>query len=149
MTTKGGFNYKHKLDLLNDISHELSEKEDKICRNPAILKAYRKRQEIWDKVAVARRAYATTKNDDGEGTVIKGQHRTELNRLIQRLEKQDKTLAELREVQVSLDGLPSSYKKTVSQLNRYLKMTDQDIRVSGVHYYMEKEVLSRMKMGCD
>ena len=137
------FNYQHRFDQLAELSTKLVEMEtsggiDELSRKG------RERQELGDQAAELRLAYATTKNGTAKEKSAKAVYRKELRVIMDRIEVLDRDLVRLREAQPLQNGLVQNYRQTLGRYKEAVFRSDQDIRVSGVHDYLQRKLLPYM-----
>lgn len=139
------FNYKHKLEKLAKVHSELLGFEAKLRRDSTMLRSASKRSQIWREAAKVRKNYATTRNRSGKDTEEKAKHRQSLDALLTRLQKLDSMLADMRWDEAHCDGLPKEYSILAACYRRLVGQTDQEVRVAGVHDYLARQVLPKLK----
>jgi hypothetical protein len=133
------FNYEHRIDRLNRLHIELSKFEKGCSGELAKLRRYR--QNLARQVATARQGYATTKNDSAKNSIAKAAIRTQLSKLLKRIEVVDINLAQLRVSEKRRVEQGADYSKVLVAYQTTLSQTEQEIRVAGVHEYLRREVL--------
>src|ERR1043165_559059 len=137
------FNYEHRIDRLDNLHFELSQLEAQHGTSQELAKAARQRTYLGRQAAVARKAYATTKNENAQKSKAKAKHRAELAKMLIRISILDRNLLHTRTVQAN-GKLPSSYYEYLLAFRDTLNQTEQEVRVAGVHQYLATEVLPLM-----
>lgn len=137
------FNYEHRIDRLDSLHLELSELESLDGCSPELAKAAKRRSSLGRQAAAARKAYATTKNESPEKSITKAIHRAQLSKMLRRISALDTKLLQMRSCE-SNGSRPSAYYDRLASFRDTLSKTEQEVRIAGVHEYLDREVLPLM-----
>ena len=137
------FNYEHRIDRLDNLHFELSELEAQHGTSQELARAARQRTYLGRQAAAARKAYATTKNENAQKSRAKAKHRAQLSKMLRRISILDTQLLHTRSVEAN-GKLPSSYYDYLLAFRNTLNQTEQEVRIAGVHQYLASEVLPLM-----
>ena len=140
------FNYEHRIDRVDKLHTELMKLEAEHGCSSELAKAARRRHNLASQTASERKAYAVTKNDGARNSALKAEHRTTLSELLRQLGQLDATLVRLRRSEIATRKLPSIYAQCLLAFEDALSHTDQEIRVAGVHEYLNRQVLPLMRL---
>ncbi len=140
------FNYEHRIDRIDKLNAELTALEAEHDCAPELLRAARWRRVLATQMAAIRKAYATTKNDGAESSSLKAEHRIKLSALSDQVQQLDVKLAGLRRRELVARRLPSSYSKVLLDFEDVLGRSEQEVRVAGVHEYLDRQILPLMRL---
>lgn len=138
------FNYTHRLDRLAELHGELLISERVLRPKSPITRRAAQRSRLWQNTQLERTKYATTKNTNPEQSKKKASHRQTFSDLLDKVERMDQQLAELRHLEAVRDGLPTDYKSRVADYRRLVATTDQEVRVQEVHRYLADQIVPQL-----
>jgi hypothetical protein len=138
------FNYEHRIDRIDRLHLELMDIEAEHGCSQELASVARRRRALANRTAAQRKAYAVTKNDGGENSVLKAQHRTKFARLLGRVERLDEALVCLRRIELARN-LPA-YSQLFRAFEDAVRHTEQEVRVAGVHEYLRRQILPLMSL---
>ncbi|MBZ5489719.1 MAG: hypothetical protein LAO76_02165 [Acidobacteriia bacterium] len=137
------FNYEHRRDHVAKLHEEVVSIEKSTVCNARLPWLSEQRDRLSRREGRQRLLYIEMKNDGGSNSLQKAQLRQKLLRTQDELSRVDAELIARRQHLVSRDGLPSTYKDAVKRLAESLHLSDQEVRVRGVHEYLRREVYSQ------
>lgn len=137
------FNYEHQRDQVAKLHAELAVVEKQTVRHGRLAQLNRERERLSKLEARRRLLYIETKNDGVKHSSKKAQLRRNLLRTQGELCQLDGKLIATRQHLVSRDGLPATYKHAVKLLAESLQLSEQEVRIRGVHEYLQREVYSQ------
>lgn len=138
------FNYEHRIDRIDRLHLELMAIEAKHGCSQDLATVARRRRALAGRTATERKAYAVTKNDGAENSILKAQHRTEFARYLSRVEQLDQLILSLRRAELERN-LPK-YAQLFLGFEDAIRQTEQEVRVAGVHEYLKRQVLPFMHL---
>jgi hypothetical protein len=138
------FNYEHRIDRIDRLHLELMDIEAQHGCSEELAKVARRRRALAGRTAAQRKAYAVTKNDGSENSVLKAQYRARFAELLGQLERLDEALIRLRRFELTRD-LPA-YSEIFLAFEDAIRHTEQEVRVAGVHEYFNEQILPLMRL---
>jgi hypothetical protein len=139
------FNYEHRRDRIARIHADLSEIEQNEPKVRQLLDMTTERERLAKLEYKHRLNYIRTKNDTEDNETKKALIRRKLSKVSNNLSDADRRLLAARQDLASKNGLPRTYKKAVADMALAVRMSDQQVRVGGVHEYLVNHVYSQMR----
>lgn len=139
------FNYTHKNIVINTLNDALDIMERDLIRDVTIQRLKTERAKIFKKFIELQQKYVRTKNTSKETGMLKAKYRDTIKKFEIRLIQIDRELCSRRRYLISLNGLPLNYKTAVVNWQVLLNQSELEIRVSGVHNYLEKHIYPLMR----
>ncbi len=133
------FNYTHKLDLVQSLHEELVRQEQTILNDPELQLLLNERTLVFHIMKMNQRKWNKEKEP---------KKKQMLWRKIQTVKSEcielDREIFTRRMFYICLDGLPDSYKQKVRESAQILNSTEREVRIAGVHKYLDDTILPKL-----